>query len=128
MFDHEKLDVYRISIEFNTWVFNKSKVLTGFNRFARDQLIRAGQSISLNIAEGNGKRSIWDRCRFFEIARGSTFECASILDLLLISNALNSENIKIGKQLLYRIACILTKMTEKNNLLQEEECVTYESY
>lgn len=47
-----------------------------------DQLDRASTSIPLNIAEGNGKYTPKDRCRFFDIARGSAFECAAVLDVL----------------------------------------------
>ena len=70
MFDHEKLDVYRVSLEFVAWVVRVVK-LKGDRRFARDELIRASQSIPRNMAEGNGKRSQPDRNRFLEIARGS---------------------------------------------------------
>ncbi len=47
-----------------------------------DQLDRASTSIPLNIAEGNGKFTGADRCRFFDIARGSALECAASLDVL----------------------------------------------
>jgi four helix bundle protein len=56
------------------------KRLKSSDRPARDQLLRASQSIPLNIAEGNGKGTNADRRRFFEIARGSALECASIQD------------------------------------------------
>jgi hypothetical protein len=49
---------------------------------AKDQLDRASTSIVLNLAEGNGKRSHPDRCRYFDIARGSALECAACLDVL----------------------------------------------
>ena len=67
-FDHEKLDVYRVSLDFAGWVFQLCGKLTGLNRHARDQILRASQSIPLNIAEGNGKRSPADRRRFLEFA------------------------------------------------------------
>ncbi len=38
----------------------------------------------LNIAEGNGKRGPKDRARYFEIGRGSAFECAAIADVLSV--------------------------------------------
>ena len=42
----------------------------------KDQLDRASTSIPLNIAEGNGKYTLKDRCRFFDTAHGSALECA----------------------------------------------------
>ncbi len=78
LFDHEKLDVYRLSIEYVAFSFNIASGLTDQNRHARDQWIRAAQSIPLNIAEGNGKHSLKDRSRFFDIARGSALEYAAI--------------------------------------------------
>ena len=102
LFDHEKLDVYRISIEFTAWSFNLAKKLSGQNRHARDQLLRASQSIPQNIAEGNGKRSIKDRKRFFGIARGSAMECAAILDTLLACDSIPETENHSGKKLPHR--------------------------
>jgi len=65
---HEKLDVYRLSIDYVAWVFEKAKGLKGCHRHARGQWLRASQSIPLNIAEGNGKSAKPDRRRCFEIA------------------------------------------------------------
>ncbi len=50
---------------------------------AYDQLDRVSTSIALNIAEGNGKCSAPDRCRFFDITRGFALECAACLDVLV---------------------------------------------
>ncbi|XZE46948.1 four helix bundle protein [Pirellulaceae bacterium SH467] len=36
----------------------------------------------MNIAEGNGKQSLKDKNRPFEIARGSPLECAAIHEIL----------------------------------------------
>ena len=83
IFDHDRLDVYRLSIDYVAAAFEVSKSLSGLHRHARDQWLRAAQSIPLNIAEGNGKRSLKDRARFFDIARGSSFECAAIQDVLV---------------------------------------------
>ena len=52
--EHEKLDVYRQSINYVAWVYEKADSLNGAHRSARDQWLRASQSIPLNIAEGNG--------------------------------------------------------------------------
>ena len=87
-FDHEKLDVYRVSPEFTAWSYSLCRDLAGMNRHARDQLLHASQSIPLNIAEGNGKRRGPDRNRFLEIARGSTMECAATTEYYLLEAAL----------------------------------------
>jgi hypothetical protein len=47
---HEKLDVYRLSIGSMAWVYDKADGLIGNHRSARDQWLRASQSIPLNIA------------------------------------------------------------------------------
>jgi four helix bundle protein len=63
-FDHEKLDVYREAINFCGRV-GKFLATMAAKAAAKDQLDRASTSISLNIAEGNGKFSPNDRARFF---------------------------------------------------------------
>lgn len=119
-FDHEKLDVYRVALQYTAWSFHLAKRLSGLHRHARDQLLRASQSIPQNIAEGNGKRSRNDRRRFFEIARGSAMECASTLDVLQICEAISDAENYEGKRLLYRIVSMLTKMTEGTERVEEE--------
>jgi four helix bundle protein len=91
LFDHERLDVYRLSIEYVAGAFEISGSLSGLHRQARDQWLRAAQSTPLNIAEGNGKRSLKDRARFLDIARGSALECAAIQDVLVVSGGLSRE-------------------------------------
>ena len=54
-FDHEKLDVYNISVEFVVLV---DRIVDNFPKgraYLADQLLRAGTSVSLNIAEGAGE-------------------------------------------------------------------------
>ncbi len=63
-FDHEKLDVYRVAIEFVAWVGELlDGRLAGARYAAVKHLDEASQSIANNIAEGNGKRSLVDRGR-----------------------------------------------------------------
>jgi four helix bundle protein len=112
-FGHEQLDVYRTAIEYVGWVYRLSRSLGG-HRNARDQLLRASQSIPLNIAEGNGKGTEGDRRRYFEIARGSALECCAIQDVLQVCGALSAtENIE-RKQALDRIVAMLTQLGRRS--------------
>ena len=113
-FSHEKLDVYCVSIEYVKFAFSLSNDLKGNLRNARDQLIRASQSIPLNIAEGNGKATKADRRRYFEIARGSALECAAIQDVLEVCGALTPALNEQGKELLDRIVAMLTRLGGRN--------------
>lgn len=121
-FDHEKLDVYRVSIEF---VSHAGELLdgplAGCRLSAVSQLDRASTSIPLNVAEGNGKRTVRDRLRYLDTARGSAFECAAALDVLVARKALPSDAIVDGKALLLRVVGMLSKMCLK---LLEQEAAT----
>jgi four helix bundle protein len=83
IFDYERLDDYRLVIEYVSSPYRVAKALYVPERHARDQWLRAAPSIPLNIAESNGKQSLKNKDRFFEIARGSALECAAIHDSLI---------------------------------------------
>ena len=112
-FDHERLDVSRLSIEYIAASFDASEPLNGRHRHARDQWLRAAQSIPLNIAEGNGKRSRKDRARFLDIARGSASRCAAIQDVVLVTQGINVQDDAALKSMLLRIVAMLTRMAMK---------------
>ncbi|MEM6458076.1 MAG: four helix bundle protein [Planctomycetota bacterium] len=109
-FDHERLDVYHVSIEFVAWANRMVADLSGTHRHARDQLLRSSQSIPLNIAEGNGKRGGADRKRFFEIARGSAMEAAATLDVLVAIGAIDPAELMAGKGMLLRVVGMLVRL------------------
>jgi four helix bundle protein len=113
-FDHENLGVYQESIAFVAWV---SGILERLVRAGdvRDQLDRASTSIPLNIAEGNGKYSLKDRCRFFDTAHASTLECAAGLDVLVAKAKLTSDEIRPGKERLQRIVRMLMGLIKRNS-------------
>jgi four helix bundle protein len=119
IFDHEGLDVYRLSIDYVAFSYRIAKSLRGMNRPARDQWLRAAQSIPLNIAEGNGKQSLKDKNRFFEIARGSALECASIHDVLAVCDAIDVELNRRGKSDLKRIVSMLTRLIQRTETVSE---------
>jgi four helix bundle protein len=116
----EKLDVYRLAIGYVAWVFEHSEKLNGVHRHARDQWLRASQSIPLNIAEGNGKTAEADRRRYFEIARGSALECAAIQDVLVVAKALEESKSRERKTELDRMAAMLSRLGKRGYSVQEE--------
>ena len=118
-FDHERLDVYRLAIEYVASSYRIAKSLNGAERHARDQRLRAAQSIPLNIAEGNGKQSLKDKNRFFEIARGSALECAAIHDILVSFEAIDLELNRVGKTNLKRIVSMLTRLIQRTVSVSE---------
>ena len=52
----------------------------------RDQLLRAASSISLNLAEGNAKRTKAEKKRYYQMAYSSQQECKTILRLAKLSD------------------------------------------
>ncbi|MEP6718442.1 MAG: four helix bundle protein [bacterium] len=71
----EKLRVYRLSEKLADELW---EIVMHWNYFARDtvgkQLVRAGDSIGANIAEGAGRGRFLDNKRFVRMARGSLNE------------------------------------------------------
>ena len=92
----------------------------------RGQLDRARTSIVLNIPEGNGRFTTADRCRFFDIARGSSLECAGCLDMLFIKHLLSETEVDQGKSLLKDIVSLLVGLIRSNSPERlHEEAVEY---
>ncbi|MDP2668667.1 MAG: four helix bundle protein [bacterium] len=92
MFDFEKLDVYRKAKLVSKDVIVLLRDIKGIDSYIRDQLKRASISSVINIAEGSGKFTKPDKRKFYIIARGSIYECVSLLELIhddkLIDDAL----------------------------------------
>ena len=114
MFDHEKLEVYQEAIVFAAWI---EPILDQLPKSiaVHDQLDRASTSIPLNIAEGNGKYTKPDRCRFFDISRGSALECAAGLDVLVAKGKCQAGDVLPGKDILRRIVSMLVGLIKANS-------------
>ncbi len=117
-FDHEKLNVCQEAIRFVAWVETVLETLPK-TLAVRSQLDRAATSIPLNIAEGNGKYTAPDRCRFFDIARGSALECAACLDVLATRKQI--QNADAGKAMLVRIVSMLVGLIKSNSDVRVHE-------
>lgn len=113
--DHEKLDVYHISVEF---VILSDTIIEHIPRgraYLSDQLQRAALSISLNIAEGAGEYAINEKVRFYRMAKRSATECASILDICRKLQLMDEQKYVKGRELIVRIVSILVKLAQRKN-------------
>ena len=117
MFDHEKLDVYAVELEFVCWLTDFLEEISEYPAAQRrelvDQLDRASLSVLFNTAEGNGKRQGRQRAKFFDDARGSALECAACLDASVAKRVATGERIQPGKEMLVRVVAMLTRLVER---------------
>lgn len=119
-FAFEDLKVYQLAIE---WAYTAETILSIHNahisRSFADQLSRASTSIALNIAEGNGRWHKAEKRQFLWIARGSTFECVAIIEILYRRKTLTPEEREMFRKSLATIGKMLTSLiksqTGENN-------------
>jgi four helix bundle protein len=113
-FDHEKLEVYRKALAFAQWT---EVILERIPKSAavHNQLDRARTSIVLNIPEGNGRFTPADRCKFFDIARGSGLESAGCLDLIFIKKLISEPELEEGKTILKDVISLLVGLIRSNS-------------
>lgn len=112
-FPFENLDVYQRSLDFVDKVDQLHQRFEG--KVSRDffsQLSRASISIPLNIAEGNGRWHKADKRNFFWIARGSTFECVPLLEILRRRGLLSEADARSFKDHLTVIGKMLTNLVK----------------
>ncbi len=111
-FDHEKLDVYKVAIEFVILSNEIAEQLPRGKAYLADQLLRASSSISLNIAEGAGEFAGNEKSRFYRMAKRSATECAAVLDLCSRLELVEEAKHLKGREFLLRIVAMLTKMAQ----------------
>jgi four helix bundle protein len=108
--DHQRLDAYRLSLEFLAFAHAHIQRLPTGHAAIADQLLRAATSIPLNIAEGAGEFSSRDKARFYRMARRSATECAAILDVLVHLSLFAPESVQPGMERLGRIVAMLVRI------------------
>lgn len=79
---HTKKEVFQQSKKLTLECYRITKEFPSDEKFAMVQQIRrAALSVHLNIAEGCSRKSLTERKRFFEIARGSVIEVDTAIDI-----------------------------------------------
>ena len=109
-FDHERLEVYKRTLDFVVAADAIRKELPAGHRALADQLDRAAVSIALNIAEGAGEFAPREKARFYRIARRSATECAAILDVAARLDLVDQAQIASAKEQLRVIVAMLVVM------------------
>lgn len=111
MLDHERLDVYRLALEFSALALRiAARLPRGYAHLA-DQLRRSSTSTPLNIAEGAGKLAGAERAHCHRIARGEAMESGAALDVIRLLEVVPVAEVDRGKALLVRIVSMLSRMT-----------------
>jgi len=83
-FKFEELKIWKESVKFANEIYNLTKKFPKDELFGvTAQLNRAAVSISLNIAEGEGRHSDPDLSRFIQISIGSLNEVVTLLYIIL---------------------------------------------
>jgi len=107
LLDAERLDVYRIALEFQS---HAAALAIRGDANIHDQLRRASLSCVLNTAEGAGQRSRPQKRHLYCIARGSAMECAAVLDVMRIRRLATAAECSAARLRLVRIIQMLTKL------------------
>ena len=105
MFSHDKLKVYQKALASVARLAQHS-VLWDKRHSVVDQLLRASESIVLNIAEGARLRSGGNKQHLLDYAMGSALECAACFDIAVVKQFLLPD-LAIGEK---RSLCEVVKM------------------
>lgn len=92
---HTRLDIYKKTREFVVACYKATATFPKEEKFSLvTQIRRAAVSTHLNLAEGCSRKSNAERCRFFEISRGSLIEVDAAIDLAIDLNYTTLDEIK----------------------------------
>ena len=111
--DHEKMDVYKVSIEFIALADEVAESLPRGRAYLTDQLRRACTSVALNIAEGAGEFSGDEKARFYRMAKRSATECAAVLDVCRRLALADATRLDAGRELLLRVVSMLIPLIRR---------------
>ncbi|MCI0528469.1 MAG: four helix bundle protein, partial [Nitrospira sp.] len=109
-------EVYQKAVELAEVIFKITAELPRGQAPLADQFKRASMSISLNIAEGNGRWHAKDRKNFFLIARGSVFECVPLLELCVRQKLISEDQyttLRVNLESLAKMLSALIKGTDE---------------
>jgi four helix bundle protein len=108
---HTKLDVFKISKALVLACYTETKNFPSDEKFGMiSQIRRAALSVHLNIAEGCSRKSLTERKRFYEIARGSIIEIDTALDIAVELNYTSKQKLEEIGSLMIRSFQMISKL------------------
>jgi four helix bundle protein len=111
--NHKKLDVWKISIELISEIYNITRNFPKEELFGiTSQLRRASISVASNIAEGSSRKSRIERRRFFEISRSSLVEIDTQLEISAVLGLTSSQQSDKLKEMLNKLFAKLTRLLQ----------------
>ena len=111
-FDHERLEVYHVALDFLVLANDVATALPEGRAYLALQLQRASTSIVLNIAEGAGEFSGRDKARFYRMAMRSATECAAVLDACKQLRVAAESPLLAGREMLLRVVAMLVRLVK----------------
>lgn len=121
---HEKLHVYRRGLEYISWTHSVLSCIPK-QMAVIDHWERAAESMVVNIANGNSRRSRTDRNRYFNFAVGSALECAACLDICMCRNLITHGNLITGKTSLLPIVKMIMGLRKSASDYIKEDPASY---
>jgi four helix bundle protein len=110
VFEHEKLEVYKIAVEYSDAADRIAAALQPGHAHVREQLRTASDSIVNNIAEGAGEFSAAENARFYRIALRSGTESAASLHTCQRRSLADPGELEAARALLKRVVEMLTRL------------------
>jgi four helix bundle protein len=114
---HTNLDVFKYSYALTLEAYKVTKHLPDSERYNLiSQIRRASLSVHLNIAEGCSRKTIADRKRFYEIARGSLIEVDTDIGIAYgLQFVQLNELTNLGDVIINTFKVLTGLITDKNN-------------
>ncbi len=123
--DFENLEVYRISEKLADALGRLVKEWPAFDRdTVGKQLVRAGDSVGANIAEGTGRGSFLDNRRFVRISRGSLNEVKHWLRRAYVRDLISESQVSEIRPMLDELAPRLNAYLKSIGPAKDTRCIS----
>lgn len=112
-YNFEKLEIWNLAISLSVNIYNVTKDFPNEEKFGlTNQLRRASNSISANIAEGSSRTTSKDKSRFIQVSYGSAIETLNHLILSYRLNFISEQELEAFRE---EISQLTNKLNAFNN-------------